>query len=144
MIFPVKNEGKEMIQAVLKITGKVVPCRTTSLLNDAELNSGTEKSKQKKFDEEILRIYGDSMSVPEPVSKTPDIDLPDFLGDEVAELVHTLDEYPVDETRKAVFETPFTDLPIHSKVMLPHGEELQSGKVKVQTKDLNGNFIWNL
>ena len=114
-----------MTKSVLTITGKVVPRRTNSRLNDAELNSDTEKSKLKKFDDKILLIYGDSMYVPETVSKTSDINLPDFLDDQVAELVHTLDKDPVDKIRKSVFETPFTDLLIHAEVMIPHGKELQ-------------------
>ena len=130
-----------MTQAVLTITGKVVPHRTTSHLTDAELNSETEKFKRKKFDDEILWIYGDSMYVPDPICKTSDLNRPDFLDDEAAEPVHTIDEDPVDETGKYIFETNFSDLLIHAEVMLPHVEELQSGKVKWKTKYLNGNLI---
>ena len=111
-----------MTRAVLTITGKVVPCRNTSHLTDVELNSETKKAKRKKFGDEILRIYGDFMSVPEPVSKSSGVELPEFLDDETAELVHTLDEDPVYKTGKAVFETPFTNLLIHAEFMLPHGE----------------------
>ena len=53
------------------------------------------------------------------------------MDNEAEELVHTLDEDSVDETGKSVFETPFTDLLIHAEVILPHWEEIQSGKVKV-------------
>ena len=81
------------------------------------------------------------MSVPEPVGKPSYIYLSDFLYDEAAELVHTIYEDHVDNTGKAVFETPFINLLVHSEVMLPHGEELQSGKVKGWTKYLNGNLI---
>ena len=62
------------------------------------------------------------MSIPEPISKPSDINLPGFLDDEAEELVRTLDKDPVDKTGKAVFETPFTDLLIHAEAMLPHGE----------------------
>ena len=123
-----------MTQAVLKITGKVFPGMTTSCLIDAELNSDTKKSKRKKFDDKILQIYGNSMSVTDPVCKIYYLNLPELLDYEAAELVHTLDEDPVDETGKSVFETPFTDLLIHAKVMFPHGEELKSGEVKGKTK----------
>ena len=81
MLGLIKNEYNKMTKSVLTITGKVVPRRTNSRLNDAELNSDTEKSKLKKFDDKILLIYGDSMYVPETVSKTSDINLPDFLDD---------------------------------------------------------------
>ena len=37
-----------MTQDVLTTTGKVFPCRTTSRMTGAELNSETEKSKYKK------------------------------------------------------------------------------------------------
>ena len=66
-----------MTQAVLKITGKVFPGMTTSCLIDAELNSDTKKSKRKKFDDKILLIYGDSMSVPYPICKPYNPELPE-------------------------------------------------------------------
>ena len=81
------------------------------------------------------------MSVPEPVGKPSDLDFPDYLDHEAAELVHTLDEDNVDDTGKYVFETRFTHLLVHAEVMPPHGEELHSSKVKGQTKDLNENLI---
>ena len=80
------------------------------------------------------------MSVQEPFCKLSYIELHNFFDDE-KKLVNTLDEDNVDETGKCVFQTPFTYLPIHSKVMPPHGEELHSVKVKGQTKDLIGNLI---
>ena len=73
------------------------------------------------------------MSIPEPVCKISDLDRPDFFDDEAAELVHAIDECPVDKTGKDFFESNFTDLLICAKVMLLHGEELQSGKVKGKT-----------
>ena len=130
-----------MTQAVLKITGKVFPCRTTLRMTDAEINSETDKSWHKKFDDEIIRVYGDSMSVPEPVCKPYDLGLPYFLYYEAAETVHNIDEYPVDKISKAVFGTSFTDLLMHAKVFLLRREELQSVKVKGQTKYHNENLI---
>ena len=140
MLVTIKNEGSKITQAVLTIIDRVVPCRTTSRLNYAELNYDTEKSKRKIFDDEILRIYCDSVSVPDPVSKPSDIELPDLLNGEAAELIHTLDEYSVDETGK-VFLINFTYLLIHADVMFPHGEELKSGKVKGRKIYINGNLI---
>ena len=105
-----------MNQDVLTVTGKVVPCRTTSRLTDAELNYETKKSKRKKFDDEILRIYGDSVSIPELLGNPSGLNLPGFLDDESAELSHNLDEEPVDGTGKAIFKTPFTDLLIHADI----------------------------
>jgi hypothetical protein len=62
---PLKNEGNEMSQAILKYNGRVVPRRTLRRLTVAELNSESELKKQTAFDEAIIKIHGDSMSLPE-------------------------------------------------------------------------------
>ena len=72
---PIKNQGNEMTQAVLTIKGKVVPRRTCAPLLTAEIHSPSEQAKRKKFDEEILRILGDSISLPE---KLPPLDTDDL------------------------------------------------------------------
>ena len=72
------------------------------------------------------------MSVPEPVCKPSDLNLPGFLDDEASQLVHAIYEDPVDKTGKAVFETPFTDLFIHTEVMLPHGSNYIQARPKAK------------
>ena len=66
----IKNKGNEMVQAVLTITGKVTPRRKIQKLTVSEWNSKTEKMKRNKFDEAIVKIYGDSITVPVDHSPT--------------------------------------------------------------------------
>ena len=65
------------------------------------------------------------------------------LDDEDEDPVKIPDDYPVDSTGKAICENPFTDTMIHSKVILPWGENIQSAKVLGITKDDDGNIIGN-
>jgi len=60
---PLKNEGNEMSQAILKFNGKVVPHRTIRHLTVAEMNSESELKKRTAFDEAIRILHGDSMSL---------------------------------------------------------------------------------
>ena len=83
------------------------------------------------------------MSIQEHFCKLSYIELHNFFDDE-KKLVNTLDEDNVDETGKCVFQTPFTYLLIHSEVMLPREEEIQSGKVEGRKKDRNENLIENI
>ena len=78
---PMKNEGNAMTQAVLTITGHVVPRRTCSPLTISEIHSTSEKNKRDKFDAEILRIYGDSMTVPKNKPLPTDLDISDLVED---------------------------------------------------------------
>ena len=137
---PLKNEGNEMSQAILKYNGRVVPRRTLRRLTVAELNSESELKKRTAFDEAIIKIHGDSMSLPEHPA-IPDDDDSDELLDEEGEPIIIPEEDPVDATGKAVFEKPFTDMLIHAEVLLPQGENLQSAKVQGRSKDLDGNAI---
>ena len=137
---PLKNEGNEMSQAILKYNGRVVPRRTLRRLTVAELNSESELKKRTAFDEAIIKIHGDSMSLPEHPA-IPDDDDSDELLDEEGEPIIIPEEDPVDATGKAVYEKPFTDMLIHAEVLLPQGENLQSAKVQGRSKDLDGNAI---
>ena len=140
---PLKNEGNENTQAVLTIRGTVVPRRTCHHLSTSEINSISEIEKRKKFDEAIFEINGDSMSLPKPTVKPEDSHLSDFYssGDVDEDTTDIPEDDPVDATGQAVFENPFSDLLIHAKVLLPQGENAKSAKVKVRTKDINGDII---
>jgi len=82
---PLKNEGNEMSQAILKFNGKVVPCRTIRHLTVAEMNSESELKKRTAFDEAIRILHGDSMSLQVQPVVPDDSDLSDFITDEDGE-----------------------------------------------------------
>ena len=152
---PIKNEGNEMIQGVLTITGKVKPRRTCNRLTTAEWHNPSEIQKRKQFDEAIRKIYGDSTTLP-PVTKQPlDTSFADLVkeseDDDDNEIfdpndildgpTRMLDEDPVDRDGKAPYEKPLHDLFISAEVLLPQGEEMQAAKVKSISKDILGNEI---
>ena len=134
---PFRNEGNEMAQAVLQMNGTVVPRRSCRPLTLAEKNSVVEQEMRKRFDEGILKKFGDSMSLPKP-DDTELLPPSDFTIDEEDEPPLIPDEDPVDATGKAVYEQPFTDMLIHAEVLLPQGEEMKSGKVIGRSKDNTG------
>ena len=138
---PMPNQGNEMVQAVLKQNGKVVPRRTCRRLTPSELVSPSEIVKRNEFDEAIKSKLGDSITLVQPVAATEDQDpvKDDPDDDDVAEPPPLVpDEDPVDATGQAVYEQPFTDLLLHAEVMLPQGENLTSGKVIGRSKSADG------
>ena len=139
---PFKNEGNAMAQAVLNINGKVVPRRSCVPLTTAELNNDAEKEKRKKFDETILKLFGDSMTVPPETPIPADLELNDIKGeDDEEEPLHLMDEDPLDSNGRALYEKPLNDLLIHAEVLLPHGEKMHNAKVKQRTKNIEGDQI---
>lgn len=96
-----------MTQAVLTITGKVVPPCTCAPLTTAKLYSNAEKSKHKTFNETIERLLGYSMSIPTKQS-APDFDLHDLTcendADKPLDLIEA-DALLVDG--KTAFKKPF-------------------------------------
>jgi hypothetical protein len=139
---PLKNEGNEMTQAILTITGKVVPRRTCVRLTEDELSSPTEQAKRRAFDESIKLKLGDSITNVIPAVQPDDLDLADLMGESDEDAQADLpEEDPVDNSGRAVLDKPFTDLLIHAEVLLPQGEDLQSAKVKGRSKDASGSTI---
>ena len=137
---PMKNEGNEMTQAVLTITGNVVPRRTCAPLTISEIHSESEKNKRNKFDAEILRIYGDSMTVPADKPLPTDLDILDLVEDE-DDPIHQVEEDPLSADGTTAFEKPVTDYLLHAELTLPHGEKISKAKVKSRSKDLNGDLV---
>ena len=80
-----------MTQAVLVITGHVVPCPKCAPLTISEINSTSEKNKRDKFDAAILKLYGDSMTVPVDKPKPVDLELSDLVDNENAP-IHLTEE----------------------------------------------------
>ena len=141
MLGPLKNEGNEMTQAVLTITGHVVPRRTYSPLTISEVHSNSEKNKRDKFDAEILRIYGDSMTVPANTPLPTDLDISDLVDDDEDDLIHQVEEDPLSADGTTAFEKPVTDYLLHAELTLPQGENISKAKVKSRSKDLNGESV---
>ena len=138
---PLKNEGNEMTQAVLTIEGTVVPRRSVTPLTTAEIHSESEKLKRAKFDEAILAIHGDSITViSNPVTPQPDPEFDELLPDE-PEPIKLPEEDPVDKLGIALSEKPFSDVLINAEVLLGQGESLQHAKVKGRTRTLDGNTV---
>ena len=139
---PMKNQGNEMTQAVLTISGRVVPRRTCAPLTTAEIHCPVERDKRKQFTDEIQKIFGDSMSVPTDITKPSDLDLHDLTSeDDENEPLSLSDDDPLTANGTSVFEKPITDLLIHAEVLLPQGEEMKAAKVKGRAKDNNGDFV---
>jgi hypothetical protein len=139
---PLKNEGNEMTQAVLTITGNVVPRRTCVRLTPEELSSPSEQAKRNSFDEAIKVILGDSMFNADPPVPPSDLTMQDLLADDDEEVpIELPEEDPVDAGGRAVLDKPFTDLLIHAEVLLPQGEDIKSAKVKGRSKDKSGSTI---
>ena len=61
---PIKNEGNEMVQAILTASGKVLPCHTLQHLKPAELNNLSEQKKQDLFNEHIRKKLGNAAAFP--------------------------------------------------------------------------------
>ena len=141
---PMKNEGNEMVQAVLKANGQIVPRRTCRPLRDDELHSKVEQLKREEFDREIKQRLGDSIHIVQPVKPEADQDpLAEFQNcddDEEPPPPEVLED-PVDATGQAVYEQPFTDILLNTEVLLPQGEEMKRAKVTRRSKDQDGDLI---
>ena len=140
---PMKNEGNEMAQAVLTITGKVVPRRTCAPLTIAELNSPGEKLKRQQFDSAITKLFGNSIHVPpETVKPTEDLDMIDLTESGSPDSIHVIDGDPVDANdNKAEFETSLIDSFLHAELLLPQVESLSRAKVIGQSATDSGDPI---
>ena len=152
---PVKNEGNEMCQAILKQNGKVVPRRSCRPLNAGELAASNEVEVRKRaeFDAAIKQKLGDSFSLPTHVqpqqagdskdaSNPQDETFDPFTGVEEPHI-----EVPeadcVDATGKPILQQSLADTLIHSEVLLPHGEDLQMAKVLRRSVNPEGRVIGN-
>ena len=142
---PLKNEGNEMTQAVLTIKGTVIPRRSCTPLTVAEINSEVEIKKRDRFDEAILKLHGDSISIPESnthiIRDDPDLSL--LIEDEEVDLLQSFDDDPVDHEGKAIFSQPFYDILINAEVLLPQGEEMTNAKVIRRSEGEQGQYDEN-
>ena len=123
VLVPMKNEGNEMVQSVLKSNDQVVPRRTCRQLTITEINSPVETKKRETFDALIYRKYYDSITIAPTVKPEYADSADDLQYDEDEEAPIIPDDDPVDATGKAVYEQPFTDMLLNAEVLLPQGEE---------------------
>ena len=135
---PLKNEGNEMAQAILTSKGTVVPRRSVRPLNKAELVSDIEKRKRTVFDDLIAKKLGTSMTKP---PKPPDNVEPYSDGNLDPISIDDVNEDPIDNSGRSVFEKPVLDHLIHAEVTLPQGENMQLAKVVGRTRNDNGTQI---
>ncbi|MCP4459790.1 MAG: hypothetical protein GY816_17465, partial [Cytophagales bacterium] len=103
-----------------------------------ELTSVTEQRKRDSFDNIIKEKIGDSIykpNQPPPYEYIPYAD-----GELDPPIADELDEDPIDEEGKAIFEKPITDQLIHAEVRLPQGESMQDAKVLGKSKNQDGSM----
>ena len=151
---PMKNEGNEMCQAILKQNGIVVPRRSCRSLTVGELaiTNEVEAIKRREFNSAIKAKLGDSFSPPN-IQKRPRTESKNVVSDSEDDfdpyfgVVEPEDPIPeadcVDAAGKPLLQQSYTDTLIHSEVLLPHGEDLQMAKVLGRTLDKQGRVIGN-
>ena len=138
---PFRNEGNEMAQAILQMNGTIVPRRSTRPLTLAEKNSPVEKAMRERFDQEIRRKLGDSITMPPPLDPNDAAPIEDFTTFEDDEPPLVLEEDPVTAENEALLERSVTDTLISAEVLLPQGEELKSATVIGRTKNDFGQEV---
>jgi hypothetical protein len=126
---PARGEGNEMAQWILKGNGKVVPRRSVRALNTAELHSPVEIKKRAVFDALIERRHGTSINPPKPDANPDEEDEPQAESEDVEEPIPDT-EHVVDSTGKRLLQQPLYDKMINAEILLPNGDQMQTGKVK--------------
>lgn len=154
---PSIDEGNEMAQWIVAVTGEVISRRTIRRLTRDELSptNTAEAHRRKTFMENIYRKRGTSYQLPCPSTGEQIADDIAGVGNEVHwnEIPFNLDAHEegspdvpdadiVDEYGKPVSENSLTDLLIGAEILLPQGETsdegFASGKVIRQSVDENG------
>ena len=116
---PLKNEGNEMAQAILKIDGMVIPRRSVTKLSVSKINNESKRIERVRFDETIYMMHGDSVTIRDNSSHTPQYEYKDLNSNEDNEtFIHHI-EFPVNANGHAIFNQLFYDILIKSKVKLP-------------------------
>lgn len=154
---PSMDEGNEMAQWILAVTGEVITRRTVRRLIREELSptNESEAHRRKIFMEHIYKKRGTSYQLPCPSTG-------EQIADDIAGVHNEVkwDESPfnldaheegtpdvpdadiADEFGKPVSDTSFTDLLIGAEVLLPQGEtadgNFAAGKIIRQSVDEHG------
>ena len=129
IVGPIKGEGNEMAQWVLKVNGNIVPRCTARPLTVAESHSTTELKKRGTFNALVEKRWGTSMSPP-PVPKDDAESVLDEYedDDENKQLVPDVEDM-VDVTGKLLNQHPAYDRIINAEVALQLEEDVTTGKV---------------
>ena len=124
---PLKGEGNEMAQWILKANGNVVPWRSPRPLTMAELHSPTELKKREVFDKLIERRWGNAIIPSRLENVTKEWS---EYEDDVEEPQMVLEtEDVMDATGKQLNQNPAYDRNINSEVALQIDSEVKKGKV---------------
>ena len=106
---PLKNEGNEIAQSILRIDGVVVPRRSVTKLSVSEINDESKRIKGVRFDEAIYNIHGDSVTIRDDSSHIPQYQYKDLnLNEDNETFIHHTED-PVDANGRAIFNQPFYD-----------------------------------
>ena len=95
---------------------------------------------RKAFNASVKKIYVDLVFLLEKIPDPDSMSL-SYLDDEDEDPVNIPDDDPVGATGKAIYEKPFTNMLIHSEVLLPQGDNVKSVKVRGITKGDDGNIV---
>jgi hypothetical protein len=140
-----------MCQWILKANGKVVPRISVRPLQTAEFHSPSELKKRQVIDELIERRHGTSINPPKPkVQEHESSEEVEFEYSEKVEFDKNDDqgfhEVPdteniVDSTGKNLNQQPLYDKMISAEILLPHGDDMQIGKVIGRTLGDHGSTM---
>jgi hypothetical protein len=131
VIGPLKGEGNEMAQWILKANGNVVPCRSSRPLKPEEVHSEQEQAKRKVFDDLIERRWGSSINP--PMATEPEFDPRDDFEEyeddnELARVVPGIED-TVNAHGKLLNQHPAYDQIINAEVSLQLGDDMVTGTV---------------
>ena len=131
---PMKNHGNEMAQAILTIDGSVVPRRSVSKISDMEWQNEIEKEKRTKFNSIIVKIHGDSITLPDLNDRTA-FDAKDFEVEDDNDPYQSFTKEQVDYNGIRILNQPYNDVLINSEVLLAKDDELQKAVVVGRSTD---------
>ena len=138
---PVRGEGNEMAQWILKANGNVVPHRSPRKLSVAELHSKTESEKRDVFDKLIKRRWGTSITPPKTSDQTEDSNFEEHTDEDEDPRVIPETEDTVDSRGRLIDQQPVCDRLINAKVQLQLENDMTLGRVKQQALGPDGTTV---
>ena len=136
MLGPLRGEGNEMAQWILKANGNIVPQQSPRPLTVAKLHSPTELKKREIFDKLIERRWGSAIIPPKLDNDTKEWS--EYEDDEEEPRMVLETEDVVDATGKQLNQNPTYDRNINSEVALQIDNEVKKGKVVRRTTGPGG------
>ena len=137
---PSRGEDNEMAQWVLKVNGRVVPCRSLWPLTTAEKHSMVEIKKHDVFDALIERRMGTSINPPTPEGLDPTMEDPTHEDDDEKNAPGESPNHEdiLNSTGRILEQQPAFDKIINAEVMTQNGDEMAMGKVARRSLDADG------